>query len=87
MDPAKYEYQSDFAKHYIAVGRKEGKAEGEARGRAEGRASVMLKQVRLRFGDPSSADVARIEQASIDDLDLWAERILSAATLRDVIGD
>jgi hypothetical protein len=34
MDPAKYEYQSDFAKRYIGLGRDEGRAEGQAEGRA-----------------------------------------------------
>ena len=34
MDPAKYEYQSDFAKQYIGLGRAEGRAEGELHGRA-----------------------------------------------------
>ncbi len=42
MDPAKYQYQSDFAKHYFAKGKAEGeakgKAEGEAKGKAEGEA-------------------------------------------------
>jgi hypothetical protein len=38
MDLSKYEFQSDFAKHYIGIGRAEGKAEGEAKGKAEGEA-------------------------------------------------
>jgi hypothetical protein len=35
MDPAKYEYQSDFAKQYIALGKEEGRHEGSVQGRAE----------------------------------------------------
>jgi hypothetical protein len=46
MDPAKYEYQSEFAKRYLSQGRAEGeakgRAEGEAKGRAEGRAELLL---------------------------------------------
>jgi hypothetical protein len=34
MDPAKYEYQSEFARRYFS----QGKAEGEAMGKAEGKA-------------------------------------------------
>ena len=32
-----YDYQSDFAKKYVAEGRDEGRAEGRDEGRAEGR--------------------------------------------------
>ena len=34
MDPAKYEYQSDFAKRFVAQSRVEGEASGERSGRA-----------------------------------------------------
>ena len=37
MDPAKYEYQSDFARRYVAQGRAEGQAEGREQGREQGR--------------------------------------------------
>lgn len=46
MDPAKYEYQSEFAKRYVAQGRSEGKAEGQL----EGRADLVARQLALRFG-------------------------------------
>ncbi len=32
MDPAKYEYQSEFARRYVAQGRAEGKVEGKVEG-------------------------------------------------------
>ncbi|MCB9508394.1 MAG: hypothetical protein H6697_12115 [Myxococcales bacterium] len=38
MELRNYEYKSDFAKKYVAIGRAEGEARGEARGRAEGEA-------------------------------------------------
>jgi hypothetical protein len=38
MTAKTYEYQSDFAKRYVAQGEARGRAEGEARGRAEGEA-------------------------------------------------
>ncbi|MDH2428018.1 hypothetical protein [Sphaerisporangium sp. TRM90804] len=37
MAAGTYEYQSDFAKKYVAHGKAEGKAEGRAEGKAEGR--------------------------------------------------
>ncbi|MET0386509.1 MAG: DUF4351 domain-containing protein, partial [Polyangiales bacterium] len=74
MDPAKYEYQSDFAKHYLA------------QGRAEGRAETLVKQLSLKFGPLSAAVDARVRGASADELDSWTERVLSAASLDEVLG-
>jgi hypothetical protein len=82
MDPAKYEFQSEFAKRYLSQGRAEGEVRGEARGRAE----MLLKLLTLRFAPPSDAVVARVRGASIDELERWTERVLSAASIDDVLG-
>ncbi|HKR36198.1 MAG TPA: DUF4351 domain-containing protein [Steroidobacteraceae bacterium] len=73
MDPAKYEYQSDFAKRYVA------------QGRAEGRAALILKQLALRFGPLGEETSARIVQASIEELDAIGERLIAAQTLQDAL--
>lgn len=78
MVPAKYEYQSEFARRYVSQGR----AEGEARGRAE----LVLKQVMLRFGPLHEATVQRVRNATIAELDAFAERVLSAKSLDEVLG-
>lgn len=78
MDPAKYEYQSDFARHYIALGR----AEGEAKGRA----AVVARQLAVRFGPLTPEAEARIAEAPIGELDAIAERLLTALTLEDALG-
>jgi hypothetical protein len=57
------------------------RAEGEAKGRAE----LLLKLLGLRFGPPSAATRARVETATSDQLDAWAERVLTAQTLDDVL--
>jgi hypothetical protein len=77
MDPVKYEYQSDFAKRYVAQGR--------AEGRAEGRAALILKLLTQRFGAPDERARARIEQASIEELDAIGERLLVAQTLQEAL--
>lgn len=82
MDPAKYEYQSEFARRYVSQGRAEGRAEGEARGRAD----LVLKQVMLRFGPLHEATVQRVRNATIAELDAFAERVLSAKSLDEVLG-
>jgi hypothetical protein len=82
MDPAKYEYQSEFARRYIALGR----AEGEAAGSARGRAALLTRQLSLRFG-PLPADAqTRIATASVEELDAIGERLLSAQTLPEALG-
>jgi Domain of unknown function (DUF4351) len=86
MDPAKYEYQSDFAKRYVAEGRAQGKAEGEAEGSRVGRAAMVIRLLSLRFGPLSEEVRARIAAASITELDTLGERLLTAPTLRAALG-
>jgi hypothetical protein len=90
MDPAKYEYQSEFARRYFSQGKAEGKAEGEAKGKAEGRAEgkveLVLKQLALRFGPIDDGVVARVRGATVAELDRFAERLLSAPSLDAVLG-
>jgi hypothetical protein len=80
MDPAKYEYQSEFARRYIALG----KAEGKALGKAEGKAELVLKLMGLRFGPLAENVVARVRAASVAELDLFAERVLTAKSPDEV---
>jgi hypothetical protein len=74
MDPAKYEFQSDFAKRYIGLGR------------AEGRAELLARLLTRRFG-PLPPEVAeRLATATIDELDAIGERLLSAPSLEEALG-
>jgi hypothetical protein len=74
MDPAKYEYQSDFAKRYIGLGR------------AEGRAALLQRLLARRFGALPAEATERLSTATIDELDAIGERLLSAATLEEALG-
>lgn len=74
MDPAKYEYQSDFAKHYIGVGR------------AEGRAALVQRLLVRRFGPLPAEAIERLSSATIDELDGIADRLLSAQSLEEALG-
>ena len=74
MDARTYEYQSDFARHYVA------------QGEVKGRAALILRLLAFRFG-ALSADVRdTVISASITDLDAIGERLLSAATLAEALG-
>ena len=79
MDPAKYEYQSEFARRYIAKGE-------EPRAKPRGRTELLLQLLALRFGRLSEDVVARVRTASSAQLDRFAERVLSAKTIDDVLG-
>jgi predicted transposase YdaD len=64
-----------------------GRAEGVLEGRAEGRAHALTKLMTLRFGPPSTAQAARIEAATEQQLDSFIERVLTAPTPDAVFGD
>jgi hypothetical protein len=70
MDFAKYEYQSDFAKRYVA----------------QGRAEVIVRQLTLRYGALPAQAQARIAEASLPELNAIAERLLTAPTLQEALG-
>lgn len=57
-----------------------------AEGKAEGKAELLLRQLRLRFGELAPELVARVRGATGDDLDAMAERILTAHSAADVVG-
>ena len=78
MATQKYEFQSDFARHYIAL--------GEAQGAARGRAALILRLLIARFGRVEPQIDDRIQQASVAELDAIGERLLTARTLQDVLG-
>jgi hypothetical protein len=62
--------------------------EGVKKGVQQGECAVLLRQLRQRFGDAVDAHVEqRIATASIEQIDLWTVRILSAATLAEVFVD
>jgi hypothetical protein len=65
--------------------RKEAYLEGERRGLLKGRRKVLLEQLRKRFGELPPEVVARVDEADVSLLDLWVERVFTAARLDDVL--
>lgn len=68
-------------------GRKEGRLEGRQEGIQEGEATLLLRQIQLKFGPPDSAVRQRIQTADADTLLRWSERILTATTLDEILAD
>lgn len=85
MNSLGFEYQSDFARRYVAQGRAEGKVEGKAEGKAEGRVEMILKLLFLRFGPLTEAVQDHVRCARDAQIDAVAERMLTAQTLDEVL--
>ncbi len=72
----------------IEQGRQKGHEEGLREGLRKGECAVLLRQLRRRFGDAVNADIEqRIATASIEQIDIWTERVLSAPTLTELLAD
>jgi flagellar biosynthesis/type III secretory pathway protein FliH len=75
----------------IEQGLQQGIEQGREQGIEQGRErlqGLLLNLLRQRFGDEVSTDVERrVETASIDQIEIWTKRVLSAATLADLLAD
>ena len=68
-------------------GLQEGLEQGLEKGRAQGSASILLRLLNRRFG-PLAADVTRrLSQATPEQLEVWAERVLDAGTIDEVFAE
>lgn len=79
MENRKYEFQSEFARKYVALGREEG--------REEGLRLAVLRLWKMKFGEPSSEQRARLDAAGAEPLQQWLDRILSADSSEAVFSD
>ena len=59
-------------------GRAAGYAQGEAQGITQDQAALLEHLLRYRFGPVSAATRTRLQTATPDQLDAWAERLLDA---------
>ena len=56
----------------------------EMKGRVEGEVAVLARQLTKRFGPLDEQTTVRLKAATLDQLDIWADRILDAPTLQAV---
>lgn len=79
-----YEYQSDFAKKYVAQGR----AEGLTKGQAEATASAVLTVLQARGLAVSDAVRERIlSQKDLERLERWLKKAVVAPSAAAVLDD
>ncbi|HZN39383.1 MAG TPA: Rpn family recombination-promoting nuclease/putative transposase [Planctomycetota bacterium] len=65
--------------------RQEGRHEGRLEGQREGRVATLLTLMEQRFGQLPAAVVQHVENATSAELDRWTLRLLTSATLREII--
>ena len=68
----------------LKQGLEQGLEQGLQKGRAEGLTAMLEKQLRLKFNDLDGPLMQRLYNASPEELDCWAERVLFASTLEEV---
>ena len=62
--------------------------QGFQQGIQQGERGLLLRLLRRRFGKQVDADVERrVAAASALQIEMWSDRVLSAATLADVLAD
>jgi hypothetical protein len=88
LESGNYEYQSDFARRYVAQGKAEGRAEGKAEGEAARAVHAILTVLAAR-GLAVTDDVRARITASTDlaRLDAWLARAATATSAADVVLD
>jgi hypothetical protein len=76
-----YEFQSDFAKKYVAIGRQEGRQEGEARGKVE----ALLAVLKARHVSVSTAAHKRIAACTDQkEMEGWLKRAVTVRQVNDL---
>ena len=79
-----YEYQSDFAKKYVAQGRDQGVAEGVLQGEAR----AVLTALRVRgIAVPDAVRERILAQKDPERLERWLEKAIVAVSLDEVLDD
>ena len=89
QSPEKYEFQSEFARKYVALGRAEGelkgKAEGKVEGKLEGEATAILRVLARRglvIGEEQRARIVTCTDIAM--LETWLDRAAVATTIDEV---
>jgi hypothetical protein len=59
--------------------------EGFKEGFKDGGRKLLLRLLRARFGELPAAAVARIQVADTSEIEQWADRVLSAKTLAEML--
>ena len=72
----------------VEAWRREVIQEGVKQGLEQGERKVLLRQLRRRFGAEVDGELERrVAAAPAEQIEIWVERVLSAATLAELLAD
>ena len=72
----------------VEQGVKQGLEQGVKQGLEQGERKLLLRQLRRRFGAEVDGEIERrVAAAPAEQVEVWAERVLSAATLAELLAD
>jgi flagellar biosynthesis/type III secretory pathway protein FliH len=72
----------------IQEGVKQGLQQGLEQGLEQGERKLLLRQLRRRFGAEVDGEIERrVVTAPAEQVEVWAERVLSATTLTELLAD
>ena len=83
---AQMKYVTSVERLAIERGLAKGVAEGRQVGRLEGKLETLTRQLTRRFGPLPEWAAQQLKAATAEQFDLWADRVLDAASLTDVFG-
>jgi len=78
--------ESTTYQYILNEGRAEGRQEGERQGRVTEARKILLRQGRIRFGDPNAATTAALEaMTDVEHLEQLSERLLLVTTWEELL--
>jgi len=77
-------YVTSVERMGIEKGIQQGLQQGRQEGIQQGEVALLRRLLVRRFGSLPSWAAQRLEQASLEELERWADRVLDAPTLADV---
>jgi len=81
------EKHMQYVTSFERLAREEGVQQGRQQGMQQGQAGLLVHLLTQRFGPLSNEVSQRLEQATGEEIELWAGRILDADSLEQVFGD
>jgi hypothetical protein len=76
----------EWTEQWKQLGRQEGKLEGRLEGKFEGESAMLERLLIKRFGLLPEEVRSRLRNATLEQIETWADRVLDAKTLDDVFG-
>ena len=77
-------YVTSIERLGIEKGIQQGMQQGMQQGRHQGMAQLLVRQLALRFGDVPASIRTKLEAATDDELESWADAVVSAPSLEAV---